>query len=557
MSLTAIFTFAGGIGLFLLGMRMMTDGLKVAAGNTLRDILVAATRSRVRGVLSGMFITTMVQSSSAVIFATIGFVNAGLLTLGQAIGIIYGSNVGTTLTSWIVALVGFNVNLQALGLPAIGIGTGLWVVMGARRYGALGQALAGFGLFFLGLDILKNSFAGSGDIALLASWTDMGLWSLLLFMVVGILLTVIMQSSSAALAVTLTAAAGGVIPLESAAAMLIGANVGTTSTALFAIIGATAAAKRAASAHVIFNMITAVVSLAALPLLLMVVELIARGLGLQSQPATLLAILHTMTKLLGLMLLWPATDLLVRQLEKRFQRTEKDLHRPHFLDPNIQTTPALALDALAQELDAMGQRGRQLASMALNATPQLPASLEAELEALETISLAVGEFSAGIHSQEKDSALTTALPEALRIAQYYVDMAEHAIEFQRLQSRCKLEDTELAAPVHDLYARAGTLLIQQEITNEETAHALELASQSFERHYDATKNTLLAAAVRGRLPASRLAVMLEQLSVLRRLIQYHCKALRHMQNFNQARRAPQPLPAQVEDVALDLPEANR
>ncbi|MFU8817111.1 MAG: Na/Pi cotransporter family protein, partial [Pseudomonadales bacterium] len=262
MSIAALLTFAGGVGLFLLGMRLMSDGLKIAAGPALRELLARATGSSWRAFGSGVLITAMVQSSSAVVFATIGFVNAGLLTLGQAVGVIFGANVGTTLTSWIVAVVGFNVNLQALAMPAIALGMAGWI--GGRGRGvALGQALVGFGIFFLGLDVLKGTFSEADGVLALVQFGDGGALRLLPFVAIGILLTVLMQSSSAALAVTLTAAAGGLMPLPAATAMVIGANVGTTSTAVFATIGATAAARRAAMAHVLFNVVAAVAALLA------------------------------------------------------------------------------------------------------------------------------------------------------------------------------------------------------------------------------------------------------------------------------------------------------
>ena len=205
--------FAGGVGLFLLGMKLMTDGLKVAAGGALRSILAGWTSTVPRGVAAGVLITGLVQSSTAVIFATIGFVNAGLLSLAQALGVIYGSNVGTTFTSWLVALVGFNVDLKLLALPAIGFGMALNTLSKAARQRALGEALTGFGVFFIGINVLKSVFTGTGQslpIELLGDGTG---WSVLLYASAGALLTVAMQSSSAALAVTLTAAAGGIIPL--------------------------------------------------------------------------------------------------------------------------------------------------------------------------------------------------------------------------------------------------------------------------------------------------------------------------------------------------------
>lgn len=527
MGIEGLLTFLGGIGLFLLGMRMMTDGLKMAAGDTLREILIMATRSRLRGLASGVLITTMVQSSSAVVFATIGFVNAGLMTLAQAIGVIYGSNLGTTLTSWIVALVGFNVNLQALSLPAIGIGMALWMLLGGRRYGALGQAIAGFGLFFLGIDVLRETFASTGDVELLAAWADRGTLSLLLFLGAGFVLTVLMQSSSAALAVTLTAAGGGLIPFSAAAVMVIGANVGTTSTALFAIIGATSPAKRAALAHVAFNVITAGVAIAILPLLLWLVELIAEGISLEKHPATLLAIFHTITKVLGIVIMWPLTSFLVEQLQRLFVSPLETTSRPQFLDRHIQKTPSLALEAVYRELTRMGEIVRSAARTALSTEYKSDRTLAETAQSMDQLSLAVSEFSSGIYRPDHEHLLSEALPFALRVAQYYNSVAELAAELEGMMPGTAIDDARLREGVTELKQSAIGVLSALEDTTVDVADQLE----GFERIYQHTKNQLLLGAARRQIQASRLATVLEQLSTLHRQMKHACKATEYLQRY--------------------------
>ena len=534
MSPGAIITFVGGIGLFLLGMRLMTEGLKFAAGDTLRQILTAATRSRIRGLASGVLITAMVQSSSAVIFATIGFVNAGLLTLYQSIGVIYGSNLGTTLTSWVVALIGINVNLQVMAMPAIGIGMALWVAFGARRYGAIGQAVVGFGLFFLGIDVLRETFADIGDAGALEAWTGHGLVSLLLFTLIGTTLTVLMQSSSAALAVTLTAAAGGLIPLNAAAAMVIGANVGTTSTAAFAVLGATASAKRAASAHVMFNVLTAAVALTTLPILLWLVVVISAFLGVGGQVAIVLAIFHTVTKLLGVALMWPLTGWLVRQLERRFRSREEDESKPRFLDRNIQTAPALALDAIAQELHRMAALARRNAGDVLSAEQGNVVSLESGYRSVEALNIALAEFTSGISRAENEPKLTLRLPEALRVGNYLVEVSEQSVAIARLQSQVILRDETLAAAAAALRGRAARLLGRTRIDDDEQNFDLEAlirARDEFEQEYQAFKAQLLRAGTADVLPARRMAVALEQFSAIRRLVDQATKAAIYLDRF--------------------------
>jgi phosphate:Na+ symporter len=518
--------FLGGIGLFLLGMREMTDGLRLAAGSALREVLIAATASRLRAVASGILITAMVQSSSAVIFITIGFVNAGLLSLGASVGIIFGSNLGTTLTSWIVALIGVNVKVQAFALPMIGAGTLAWVVGGKRRWAALGRALAGLGLFFLGLEILKGAFVdlAFADAGLL--YPDDGWLSLLLALLVGALLTILMQSSSAALAVVLTATATGLLPLQGAAAMVIGANIGTTSTAVFAIIGATPAAKRAALAHVVFNLVTgAATLLLTLPLLAMIDALLTR-VGAEQQLATHLALFHTASNLIGLLLLWPLTTRLVAWLERRFASQGRAAKLPLFLDRHIQMTPTLALDALSRELEAMSCRCRRLALEALegDGLPQHYFDTAAATEARLNTQLA--DYAAGIYHQEHDGLLSGAVPAALRAAQYSVFVAESASRWRAEPDSSRHHQEAWAQSMQDLTLQAinGLQQLDQSAT-------LDV----FEQDYAKVKQHLLTAASRSQLSANHLAQALERLSELHRMMQDAGKAASDLLAFDRMR----------------------
>ncbi|MDO9290139.1 MAG: Na/Pi symporter, partial [Hydrogenophaga sp.] len=253
---------AGGLGLFLLGMGMMTDGLKQAAGQALHNILANATRTRWHALGSGALVTAMVQSSSAVTVAAIGFINAGLLGLAPALWVLFGANIGSTMTGWLVALVGLKFKIEAFALPLVGVGMLMRLTGASQRRGAIGTAVAGFGLLFLGIGLLQESFNGiAGQITLPQG--D-GVMTVLAQVLIGTLMTVLMQSSAASMAIALTAAQGGLLDAQGAAAVVIGANIGTTVTALLAAIGATPNARRAAAAHVTFNVVTACVALALL-----------------------------------------------------------------------------------------------------------------------------------------------------------------------------------------------------------------------------------------------------------------------------------------------------
>jgi phosphate:Na+ symporter len=533
VTIAGALNFLGGIGLFLLGMRLMTDGLTTAAGDTLRVILTAATRSRGRAIFSGILITTLVQSSTAVVFTTIGFVNASLLSLPQAVGVIFGSNLGTTLTSWIVALIGFNLDLQVIALPAIGIGMALSVALGKGQYGALGRALAGFGLFFMGIDVLKDAFDGIGDVIDLHRWAGDGVLNLLLFVLFGIVLTVIIQSSSAALTVILTATAGGLIPLTAAAAMVIGANVGTTSTALFAVFDATAPARRAAMSHVIFNAVVALVSFVFLLPLLWVVHVIALAIGSQDQLAMSLAIFHTLVNLVGIVVMWPLTPRMVAWLETRFKTLEEDESRPRFMDRNVQSTPSLALDALAQELHRMHGMGRRVARDAISTEEPHSPQLESGHRALENLNMAISEFASGIPRAGMSESQLSSLPDAQRVGQYLVNVAEHALEMVQDHQEGELAPASaLAAQRNQLRADAVALLDQTQVDRADwNAESLAELRRTFETSYQAFKAALLQAGTAGEILPRRMAGMLERLSDLHRVVDQATKAAIYLDRY--------------------------
>ena len=247
---------AGSLGLFLYGMRIMSDGIQKAAGDRLQSILNYITSNRFSAVLTGFLITAMIQSSSATTVMVVSFANASLLTLTQSIGVIMGANIGTTVTTWIVSLFGFKFNIAALALPIIGIGFPFFLSRSKKRRD-YGEILVGFGLLFLGLNFLKNSVPNIQDnpqiLEFLNNYTDLGFWSFVIFIIVGTILTMVVQSSSAAMAVTVTMAFMGWINYPTACAIVLGENIGTTITANLAAVGTSVNAKRAARAHFLFN----------------------------------------------------------------------------------------------------------------------------------------------------------------------------------------------------------------------------------------------------------------------------------------------------------------
>ncbi len=246
----------GALGFFIYGMKVMSEGIQKVAGSKMRKILGAMTSNRFKGVFTGFLLTALVQSSSATTVMVVSFVNAGLLNLVESIGVIMGANIGTTVTAWIISLIGFKVKISAYALPIIAIGAPLLFVSKSKPR-AWGEVFIGFALLFMGLAALKGAVpdlkSNPEILSFLQHYADMGYLSIIMFVAIGTLVTVVVQSSSAAMAVTLVMANQGWIPFELAAAMVLGENIGTTITANLAALIANVHAKRAARAHFIFN----------------------------------------------------------------------------------------------------------------------------------------------------------------------------------------------------------------------------------------------------------------------------------------------------------------
>lgn len=264
-------TLIGSLGLFLYGMKIMSEALQKVAGSKLRNILATMTSNRVKGVITGGLITAIIQSSSATTVMIVSFVNAGLLTLTESVGVIMGANIGTTITAWLISILGFKVKMSVLAYPLIGLGFPL-IFSSKTKLQSWGQVLVGFALLFIGLESLKSSVPNiaenPGILEFLKNFTGMGIGSSLIFLLIGTLLTVIIQSSSATMALTLVMCNNGWISFETAAAMVLGENIGTTITANLAATVANATAKRAARIHFLFNIIGVIWVLSILPIFL-------------------------------------------------------------------------------------------------------------------------------------------------------------------------------------------------------------------------------------------------------------------------------------------------
>ncbi|MBN2347627.1 MAG: Na/Pi cotransporter family protein [Bacteroidales bacterium] len=246
----------GALGFFLFGMKIMSESLQKVAGNKMRTILEALTLNRFRGVLTGLLITAIIQSSSATTVMVVSFVNAGLLNLIQSIGVIMGANIGTTVTAWLISILGFKVDINLFALPLIGLALPL-IFSKVNKRVFWGEFIMGFAMIFIGLEFLKNSVpdvhTNPGILTFFSRYASLGFGSVIIFLIIGTVVTMIIQSSSAVMALTLVMCFNGWINFEMAAAMVLGQNIGTTITANLAALVANKTAKQAARAHLIFN----------------------------------------------------------------------------------------------------------------------------------------------------------------------------------------------------------------------------------------------------------------------------------------------------------------
>ncbi len=521
---SAVTHFLGGIGLFLLGMWLMTDGLKLAAGPALEHILRIWTRTRLRGLFSGILVTGVVQSSTAVTVATIGFVNAGLLSLGQSMWVIFGSNVGTTMTGWLVALIGFKFKVELFALPMIGVGMLLRLTGENTRRGAIGLALAGFGTLFLGIDVLSNGFLGLQSRFDMQDVVMPGAAGVILPVLVGFMLTLLMQSSSAAMVIVLTATAAG-IPLATAAAAVIGINVGTTATAIIAAMGATPAARRTAAAHVLFNLLTGVVALLMLSPLLLGVAMLTDVMELPPTPSVLLAAFHTVFNVLGIVLMWPLSHRLERFLQGAFRTQDEDEGRLHHLDTNVLGVPALAVQALSMEVARVGNFSRRMLAASL-ADGADHAALQTDMAIVQRLVNAIGKFVPQIHQLAMGSASSERVPQVLRLLRHYETLARLAltVDANRLEAH---EARGLRERMTGFcHAVAATLTTGMPLPSEAEHEHLMLTEKLDQRRqeYAVLKSDILAAGASGQVGVAQMDRMLEQARAVRQVAEQLAEA---------------------------------
>ena len=529
-SVVLLGSIIGGLGLFLLAIGMMTDGLKLAAGNALRTLLAKWSKTPFRGVVSGAAMTALVQSSSAVTVASLGFVNAGLLSMRHALGIVYGANIGTTMTGWLVAMVGFKLNIQAVALPMIGVGMILKLLKPNSRLASVGIAIAGFGLFFVGIDSLKTAFEGIVSTFDLSQFKAEGVEGFLMYLVIGFVMTVLTQSSSASIALTITAATSGMVGIYAAGAMVIGANIGTTSTAMFASIGATSSAKRVAAAQVVFNVATAVVAALILPLLFGLIHWITAVAEIDADPGITLAIFHTLFNLLGVALIFPLNDRLASFLEQRFVSLEEEASKPKHLDKNIAQTPDLAVNALILELLSVSDRFLHVYPKLFSQQSSEITAVEKGIIGVEALCQHISQFIVDVERAALSEETTKALASLMRVEHYMLSSAQKALAISAVSRR---RDALTMAELE------GQLLNYLSVTNEfmrmvrwrqfDSSDALSLQFDLLDKEHHKVKSALVMGATQGDIAVTQMTDATECMEYLLQIVQVWVKAFVRIQ----------------------------
>ena len=381
MGILQIFTLLGALGMFLYGMNLMSSGLQKAAGDRLRGFLSAMTSNPFKRVATGLGITALIQSSSATTVMVVSFVNAGLLTLVQAIGVIMGANIGTTVTAWLVAWLGFKADISILAVPLMLLGF-LFSNSKKDQRRNIGELIVGFSLLFLGLSFMKESVPDLRQtpevLEFVKTWSGYGFWSVLIFLGFGTILTLILQSSSATMAITLIMLSMGWIPFPMACAMVLGENIGTTITANIAASVGNTAAKRAALSHTIFNLFGVVWALILFKPFLSLVGRIIELFGLPNPAAEGfvvsdsngadgtaalygLSMLHTLFNVINTMILVWFTDLIAKAVSaiiKAPVNKEEDAFRLKYIEAGPLATPELATEQAIKEIIHFAQISR-------------------------------------------------------------------------------------------------------------------------------------------------------------------------------------------------------
>lgn len=355
-----------GVAIFLFGVLLMEQGFRLFSGGFLERVLESSTNRLWKSMSFGIVSTTLMQSSSFVSVITISFLSAGLLPLIAGIGIIFGANIGTTTGAWLVAGFGLKVNIAAYAMPMLAVGIVL-VFQSHRPLKGIGYVIAGIGFLFLGIHNMKEGFAAFQDQVDLSQLAMTGFFGLIVYTLAGAVATVIMQSSHATMVLIITALAAGQVSYENALALAIGANIGTTITAILGSLSANFQGKRLAAAHLVFNAVTAIVAILLISQIRMVVDTVSDAVGIAATDFTLkLAVFHTVFNVLGVVLMTPVMGRLVTLVERMVPPPSRDVSRPRYLNNAVIEFPATVIEAMRNEVQRLYDHATEIIAHGLN-----------------------------------------------------------------------------------------------------------------------------------------------------------------------------------------------
>ena len=525
MGILQVFTLLGALGMFLYGMNLMSSGLQKAAGERLRGFLSAMTSNPLKGVLTGMGITAVIQSSSATTVMVVSFVNAGLLTLVQAIGVIMGANIGTTITAWMVAFLGFKADISILAIPLMLFGF-LFSNSKKDQRKNIGELIVGFCLLFLGLSFMKESVPDLRQtpevLEFVSTWSSHGFGSVLLFLLFGTILTLVLQSSSATMAITLIMLSMGWIPFGMACAMVLGENIGTTITANIAASIGNTQAKRAAMSHTIFNVFGVLWALILFNPFLRLVGVVTEKLFGLPNPAAEgfsvpgptspegtaalygLSMLHTLFNMTNtLVLVWftswigKAVSWIIRAPENQ----EKEVFRLKYISAGPLATPELSVDQAFDEIIHFAQISKNGAAYAKDAIneadtdkfEELRAKLVKYEEISDRIEYEIASFLNGVSAEEISESTSIKIKAMYKIVGELESLGDSGETISRILSRKNIHKKVFDADtVKNLNAMANALeeAYDAMIANLIAAHKGELVNITNAYHAEDHLNTL-------------------------------------------------------------------
>ena len=533
MSLLQVFTLLGALGMFLYGMNLMSSGLQKAAGDRLRGFLSAMTSNPFKRVMTGLGITAIIQSSSATTVMVVSFVNAGLLTLVQAIGVIMGANIGTTVTAWLVAWLGFKADISILAIPLMLFGF-LFSNSKKNQHKNIGELIVGFSLLFLGLSFMKESVPDLSEtpqvLEFVKDWSSYGFTSVLIFLVFGTILTLVLQSSSATMAITLIMLSMGYIPFSMACAMVLGENIGTTITANIAASVGNTSAKRAAMSHTIFNVFGVIWALIFFQPFLGLVGIIIESFGLPNpskegfavasptspeSTAALygLSMLHTLFNTINTAILIGCTGLIEKAVIKIIKapaNQEKDVFRLKYIEAGPLATPELATEQASNEIihfAEISKRGLGYAREAINETnadkfEELRGKLVKYEEISDRIEYEIAQFLNAVSSDEVSEKTSKEIKAMYKVIGELESLGDSGETISRILSRRNIHKKEFDADsikklnqMTDLVEKAYDVMIEN-LNLAFSGKLVEIANAyAAEDHINTLRNNLRDAAI--------------------------------------------------------------